>query len=73
VFVIGILRSFKAPVNTKVSKDEFLFLTEKASYNLPIPKMIDNSSNYVISLGNLTRWLGEQAENLGVILLDINF
>lgn len=55
-----------APLETKVTKDEFYFLTESMSIPLPIPPMIHNHGNYIISLGNLTRWLAEQAENLGV-------
>jgi electron-transferring-flavoprotein dehydrogenase len=58
-----------APVNTAVSEDRFLFLTEKKSYRTPtwmLPACFQNHGNYVISLGNLVRWLGQQAEALGV-------
>jgi electron-transferring-flavoprotein dehydrogenase len=56
----------QAPLKTKVSKDQFLFLTEKSSYPLPIPPTLHNDGNYIISLGNLCRWLATQAEELGV-------
>lgn len=58
-----------APLNAPVSEDRFLFLTEQASYKVPnfmLPACFRNHGNYVISLGNLCRWLGRQAEGLGV-------
>src|SRR3989454_2602519 len=58
-----------APLNTPVSEDRFLFLTESGSLRTPdflVPVWFKNHGNYVISLGNLTRWLGRQAESLGV-------
>ncbi len=55
-----------APLKTKVQKDQFIFLTKTGSYHLPTPPQMHNSDNYIISLGNLCRWLGTQAENLGV-------
>ena len=55
-----------APLHTKASKDRFLFLTEKHSFRLPTPPQMHNEGNYIISLGNLCRWLAEQAEELGV-------
>jgi len=59
-----------APLNTKVSRDDIYLLrsAEKAS-KLPglfVPKTMHNEGNYIISLGNLCRWLAEQAEALGV-------
>ena len=57
-----------APLNVPVKKDKLLFLLK--SIALPIPAFVmppmNNHGNYVISLGNLCRWLAEQAENLGV-------
>jgi electron-transferring-flavoprotein dehydrogenase len=57
-----------APLNVPVKKDKLLFLLK--SISLPIPAFVmppmNNHGNYVISLGNLCRWLAEQAENLGV-------
>ena len=61
-------KDLNAPLNVPVKKDKLLFLLEKIS--LPVPAFImptmNNHGNYVISLGNLCRWLAEQAENLGV-------
>ena len=58
-----------APLNTPVTEDRFLFLTEKGAVQVPhafvLPTM-KNEGNYVGSLGNLTRWLAEQAAELGV-------
>ena len=55
-----------APLNTPVTKDQFVFLTKNHSFKLPTPPQMDNHGNYIISLGNLCRWLAEQAETLGV-------
>ena len=55
-----------APLNTPAGDDSFLFLTETRSFKLPTPPQMHNHGNYVASLGNLCRWLGEQAEALGV-------
>jgi len=58
-----------APLNTEVTEDRVLFLTETKAYKTPnfmVPKCLENHGNYVISLGNVTRWLGQQAESLGV-------
>ena len=55
-----------APLNVEATKDQFLFLTKDKSYPFPTPPQMHNKGNYVISLGNLARWLAEQAEALGV-------
>jgi electron-transferring-flavoprotein dehydrogenase len=58
-----------APVTTAVTAEKFLFLTRKKSMSVPtslLPPPMQNHGNYIISLGNLCRWLGEQAEALGV-------
>ena len=55
-----------APLNTPAGEDRFLFLTEKKAFKLPTPPQMNNHGNYIISLGNLCRWLGQQAEGLGV-------
>ncbi|PWV63391.1 electron transfer flavoprotein-ubiquinone oxidoreductase [Plasticicumulans acidivorans] len=55
-----------APLHTPVVEDRLLFLTQQTSYRLPVPPTMHNQGNYVISLGNFCRWLGEQAEELGV-------
>jgi electron-transferring-flavoprotein dehydrogenase len=54
------------PLATPVSDDQFLFLTAEKSYKLPTPPQMHNEGNYVVSLGNVVRWLGGQAEELGV-------
>ena len=58
-----------APLNTPVTEDQVLFLTETKSYATPsfmVPKSLTNHGNYIISLANVVRWLGQQAEALGV-------
>lgn len=56
----------EAPLHTPVQQDRFLFLTSQSSYRLPTPPQMHNHGNYVVSLGNLCRWLAQQAEALGV-------
>jgi electron-transferring-flavoprotein dehydrogenase len=58
-----------APLNQPVTEDIFLMTTENGATRVPnfaLPPCFHNEGNYIISLGNLTRWLGEQAESLGV-------
>ena len=58
-----------APVTTPVTEDRFLLLTADKSYRIPnalLPRLMDNHGNHVVSLGNLCRWLGTVAEELGV-------
>ncbi|MGB2294560.1 MAG: electron transfer flavoprotein-ubiquinone oxidoreductase [Candidatus Puniceispirillum sp.] len=55
-----------APLDTPVTSDKFMFLTESRSFRMPTPPSMNNHGNYIISLGNFCRWLGEQAEALGV-------
>lgn len=55
-----------APLRVEVTQDKVLFLTEKHAIPLPVTPNFDNHGNYIISLGELVRWLGEQAEELGV-------
>jgi electron-transferring-flavoprotein dehydrogenase len=55
-----------APLNTPATEDRFLFLSRETSYRLPTPPQMHNHGNYIISLGNLCRWLATQAEELGV-------
>ncbi len=58
-----------APLNQAVTGDDVLFLSEtgaRRTPNLLVPDCFHNEGNYVISLGALTKWLGEQAEGLGV-------
>jgi electron-transferring-flavoprotein dehydrogenase len=58
-----------APLNTPVTEDRVLFLTENKAFQTPgfaVPKCFENHGNYIVSLGNVVRWLGQQAEALGV-------
>ena len=58
-----------APLDTPVTEDRFLILTPEKSYRIPnvlLPRLMGNHGNYIASLGNLCRWLGRQAEALGV-------
>ena len=58
-----------APLKQAVSSDEVLFLSETSAWKTPdwlVPDCFHNQGNYVISLGAVTKWLGEQAEALGV-------
>ena len=55
-----------APLNTPAADDQFLFLTATRAIRLPTPPQMHNSGNYIVSLGNLCRWLAGQAEELGV-------
>ena len=54
-----------APLNTPVTHDTFLYLTKKRAYKLPTPAPMKNDGNYIISLGELCRFLASQAEELG--------
>jgi electron-transferring-flavoprotein dehydrogenase len=58
-----------APLNVPVSEDRLYFLTESGALRTPtwlLPACFVNHGNYVVSLGNVVRWLGQQAEALGV-------
>ncbi len=58
-----------APLNTPVKSENFYFLSQESEIPFPnflLPKQLHNKGNYIISLGNLCRWLAEQAEELGV-------
>lgn len=55
-----------APIDTAVTEDRFLYLTATKAYRLPTPPQMHNQGNYIVSLGNVVRWLGQQAEALGV-------
>src|ERR1043166_1923787 len=62
-------QALDAPLNAPVSEDRFLFLTQSGSYRVPnfmLPGCFRNHGNYVVSLGNVCRWMGTQAEALGV-------
>ena len=55
-----------APLTTPAEQDRFLLLTARGALRLPVPPQMRNHGNYIISLGNLCRWLGKEAEALGV-------
>jgi electron-transferring-flavoprotein dehydrogenase len=58
-----------APLNQPVSDDKLLWLTQDGAFDTPkflIPNNFHNEGNYVVGLGNVVRWLGQQAEALGV-------
>ncbi|HEV7835517.1 MAG TPA: electron transfer flavoprotein-ubiquinone oxidoreductase [Caballeronia sp.] len=58
-----------APLDVEVTEDRFLFLSKDSAKQVPnwlLPDNFKNHGNYVVSLANVTRWLGQQAEALGV-------
>jgi len=58
-----------APLNVPVTEDIFLFLSERSAMRTPnflLPKNFHNEGNYIVSLANVTRWMAQQAEGLGV-------
>ncbi|RYF55620.1 MAG: NAD(P)/FAD-dependent oxidoreductase, partial [Comamonadaceae bacterium] len=58
-----------APIKVEVKEDKFLFLSEKGSRTTPnwmLPACFQNHGNYIVRLGEVARWLGEQAEAMGV-------
>ncbi|MBV9539397.1 MAG: electron transfer flavoprotein-ubiquinone oxidoreductase [Acidisphaera sp.] len=55
-----------APLTTPARDDRFLFLTASRAHRLPTPRQMHNSGNYIVSLGDVCRWLARQAEELGV-------
>jgi electron-transferring-flavoprotein dehydrogenase len=54
-----------APLDTPVNQDRFLYLTAGRAFALPTPPQMHNRGNYIVSLGKVVKWLGEQAEALG--------
>ena len=62
-------KELNAPLTTAVTEDRFMFLTQNGGLTTPewmLPDCFKNHGNYIVSLSNVTRWLGEQAEALGV-------
>jgi electron-transferring-flavoprotein dehydrogenase len=58
-----------APLNQPVTDDAYSFLSERSAFRVPnmfLPPFAHNHGNYIVSLGAVTKWLGEQAESLGV-------
>ena len=57
------------PIKTKVTEDRFLMLGPNGSIripNFPMPPLMNNHGNYIVSMANVCRWMAEQAEELGV-------
>lgn len=59
-------KNLNAPLTCEVREDKVWYLTEKKSLSLPVPPSFHNQGNYIISLGQVCRWLAEQAEAMGV-------
>ena len=59
-------KALGAPLNTPVAEDQFRFLTATRAFTLPTPPQMHNEGNYIVSLGNVCRWLAQQAEGMGV-------
>jgi electron-transferring-flavoprotein dehydrogenase len=62
-------KNMDTPVTTKAADDKFMWLTEKSHIGLPnalLPSQLHNDGNYIISLSQLTRWMAQRAEELGV-------
>jgi len=58
-----------APINTAVTADNFYMLGEAGQIRIPnvaMPPLMNNHGNYIVSMGNVCRWMAEQAEELGV-------
>jgi electron-transferring-flavoprotein dehydrogenase len=58
-----------APIDTPVTEDRFLILSRDKAFTIPqllLPPLMNNHGNYIVSLGNVCRWLAQQAEALGV-------
>ena len=58
-----------APINVEVKKDNFYILGQAGKLripNLPMPPLLSNHGNYIVSMANVCRWMAEQAEELGV-------
>ncbi|MGV8954946.1 MAG: electron transfer flavoprotein-ubiquinone oxidoreductase [Cypionkella sp.] len=62
-------RERETPIKTAVTQDRFLWLTEKSAFTLPgfiMPPLMSNHGNFIVSLGNVCKWLASEAEALGV-------
>jgi electron-transferring-flavoprotein dehydrogenase len=62
-------KAMGAPLNQPVTDDAMVFLGKKSGFRTPgmfMPECIDNHGNFIVSLGAVTRWMAQQAENLGV-------
>ena len=62
-------KELNSPIQNKVTSDNFYFLTKNNHFKIPnflLPKVLNNEGNYIISLGELCKWLANFAENLGI-------
>ena len=63
-------RSMGSPLTTEVKEDVFYYYTSgKSAFQIPnlfLPAPVHNDGNYIVSMGNVCRWLAEQAENMGI-------
>jgi electron-transferring-flavoprotein dehydrogenase len=60
-------KALGAPLNTPATEDHFVFLTKNRAFESPVtPAPLHNNGNYIVSLGDVVRWLGQQAEAAGV-------
>ena len=62
-------KELNSPIKDKVTSDNFYFLTKNKHFKIPnflLPKVLNNEGNYIISLGELCKWLANFAENLGI-------
>lgn len=57
-----------APLLTRATTDKMLLLTEDGSYSLPKLRQMRNEGNWIVSLSEVTRWMGRRAEELGISL-----
>ena len=55
-----------APLDQPALKDKMYFMTKNFAIPIPHPPQMSNKGNYIVSLSNFVKWLGEQAESLGV-------
>ncbi len=60
-------RNMGSPIKQEAGQDQFVFLTETKSFKFPItPPQMNNHGNYIVRLGNVVKWLADQAEAAGV-------
>ncbi len=59
-------RDKDAPLTTEAGEDRFLYLTKRRAWQLPTPPQMHNHGNYIVSLGDVCRWMAAQAEELGI-------
>ena len=59
-------KDLDVPLKTQVSEDHFVYLTSNSGFRVPSPPQMQNEGNYIISLGNMCRWLASHAESLGI-------